>query len=237
MSNKNKIVLITGASTGLGKSLAFEFAKNNFELILASRNINRLKQISDKILEFGGKAYPFMLDIEHEDSVIKLKKFANEIGNIDVLINNAGFGKFDEIRNLKVEDWDKQLSVNLRGAFLVTKVFCSDMINQKKGIIVFINSVAGKKAYPFSSAYVASKFGLLGFSRSLREEMREHNVKVISVHPGAINTPFWNNIDANFSTKDMMNSGNVAQTILHAVLAPDNVVIEEIDIQRTLGDF
>ena len=104
-------------------------------------------------------------------------------------------------------------------------------------MFVFINSVAGKKAYPFSSAYVASKFGLLGFSRSLREEMREHNVKVISVHPGAINTPFWDNIDANFSTKDMMNSGNVAQTILHAVLAPDNVVIEEIDIQRTLGDF
>ena len=237
MKNKNKIALITGASTGLGKSLTFELSRNGFDVILASRNLDKLKQIAHKISKFGCRAHPFKLDVRSDESVNDLKKFAKDIGFIDVIINNAGFGKFDEIRNLEVQDWDEQMSVNLRGSFLVTKYFCKDMINLKKGTIVFINSVAGKKAYPYSSAYVASKFGLLGFSRSLREELREHNIKVISIHPGAINTQFWENVEADFSRDDMMDSDNVAKTIVHAVLTPDNVVLEEIDIQRTLGDF
>jgi len=237
MDNKKKIALITGASTGLGKSMALKLSKKGFDTILASRNFNKLEDISHQISGFGSRSYPFMLDVRNEESVNDLKNFTKDIGFIDVIINNAGFGKFDEIRNLEVKDWDEQMSVNLRGSFLITKYFCNDMINLKKGTIVFINSVAGKKAYPYSSAYVASKFGLLGFSKSLREELREHNIKVISVHPGAINTPFWENVEADFSKDDMMDSDNVAETIVHAVLAPDNVVLEEIDIQRILGDF
>ena len=237
MNDKKKIALITGASTGLGKSMALKLSKKGFDTILASRNFNKLEEISHQISGFGSRSYPFMLDVRNEQSVNDLKNFTKDIGFVDVIINNAGFGKFDEIRNLQVKDWDEQMSVNLRGSFLITKYFCNDMINQKIGTIVFINSVAGKKAYPYSSAYVTSKFGLLGFSRSLREELREYNIKVISVHPGAISTPFWENVEADFSKDDMMDSDNVAETIVHAVLAPDNVVLEEIDIQRTLGDF
>ena len=104
-------------------------------------------------------------------------------------------------------------------------------------MFVYINSVAGKKAYPYSSAYVASKFGLLGFSRSVRAELREHNIKVVSVHPGAVDTAFWNNVKGNFPRNEMMSSENVAKTIVHAICAPDNVVLEELDIQRIEGDF
>ena len=111
------------------------------------------------------------------------------------------------------------------------------MIVNKKGMFVYINSVAGKKAYPYSSAYVASKFGLLGFSRSIREELREYNIKVISVHPGAVDTALWDNIDVDFSRKEMMKSNNIAKSITYAICSPDNVVIEEMDIQRTKGDF
>ena len=99
------------------------------------------------------------------------------------------------------------------------------------------NSVAGKKGYAFSSAYVTSKFGLLGFSKSMRNELREHNIKVISVHPGAVDTNFWNNVEGDFPRDEMMSSENVAKSITHAILAPENVVLEEIDIQRTAGDF
>ena len=111
------------------------------------------------------------------------------------------------------------------------------MIEKKKGLLVYINSVAGKKAYPYSSAYVASKFGLLGFSRSIREELREQNIKVVSVHPGTVDTEFWSNVNVDFSRDEMMSSDNVAKSVVHAILAPDNIVIEEIDIQRTEGDF
>ena len=111
------------------------------------------------------------------------------------------------------------------------------MVSRKTGKLVFINSVAGINAYPYSSAYVASKFGLRGFTSSLREELREHNIKVISVHPGAIDTPFWNNVNADFPKDEMMSSDDVAESIVHAILAPNNVVQEEIIIRRTGGDF
>ena len=111
------------------------------------------------------------------------------------------------------------------------------MMQKRKGMLVYINSVAGKKAYPYSSAYVASKFGLLGFSRSIRRELREYNIKVISIHPGAVDTALWDNIDGDFPRNEMMNPDNVAKSIVHSISAPDNIVIEEIDIQRTEGNF
>ena len=237
MHKLNKIALITGASSGIGKSLSFELCKKGYHLILASRNTKRLNETANSVSDLGGKAHIVELDITSDESVEKLFIESKKVGFVDVVINNAGFGKFDRIQNIKTEDWDNQMSVNLRGAFLITKWFSSSMIDNKKGTFVYINSVAGKKAYPYSSAYVASKFGLLGFSRSIREELREHNIKVISIHPGAVDTDFWNNIDVDFPRDEMMSSDNVAKTISHAIFAPKNIVLEEIDIQRTEGDF
>ena len=111
------------------------------------------------------------------------------------------------------------------------------MIENKKGMFVYINSVAGKKAYPFSSAYVTSKFGLRGFSRSVREEFRDHGIKVVSIHPGAVDTGFWNKLNVDFPRREMMSCENIAKSIAHCIEAPDNLVIEEIDIQRIKGEF
>tara|TARA_Y100001970_G_C14141945_1_gene807627 strand:+ start:202 stop:915 length:714 start_codon:yes stop_codon:yes gene_type:complete len=237
MPNTNKIVLITGASSGIGKSLSLELCKKGYELILSSRNIDSLSETASRISKLGGKSHILDVDVSNEASVEQLFIKSQKIGFVDVVVNNAGFGKFDKIQDLDIHDWDRQLSVNLRGSFLVTKLFSQSMIDNKSGTIVFVNSVAGKKAYPYSSAYVASKFGLLGFSRSIREELREHNVKVISVHPGAVDTSFWENVDVDFPRAEMMSPDNVAKTIAHAISAPKNIVLEEIDIQRTEGDF
>ena len=129
------------------------------------------------------------------------------------------------------------MNTNLTGAFLMSKIVLKNMIIKKEGKIVFINSVAGKKAYPFSSAYVSSKFGLTGFASSLREELRQDNIKVISIHPGSIDTPFWDNINFDFPKDQMLSSKDVAQTIVEAILAPNNLVCEELVIRRTAGDF
>ena len=119
----------------------------------------------------------------------------------------------------------------------MSRYITESMINRKTGKLVFINSVAGINPYPYSSAYVASKFGLRGFTSSLREELREYNIKVISVHPGAINTPFWNNVNVDFPKDEMMNSDDVAESVVHAILAPNNIVQEEVVIRRTAGDI
>jgi len=110
-------------------------------------------------------------------------------------------------------------------------------IKQKSGKIVFINSGAGLKPFKNSSAYVASKYGLRGFASALREELREYNVKVISAFPGAVNTPLWDNKNAEDIREDMMNVKDLCKTIIHSINAPNNCVVEEILIKRNLGDF
>ena len=237
MSNQKKIALITGASSGIGRSLALELSSKGYELILSSRNIDLLNDVADNVSELGGKVHVIQMDIKDSSSVEELFVKSKKIGFVDIVVNNAGFGKFDKIQDIDIKDWDNQLSVNLRGSFLITKFFSKPMREKKKGMFVYINSVAGKKAYPYSSAYVASKFGLRGFSRSIRVELREHNIKVISVHPGAVDTAFWDNVKGDFPRGEMMSSKNIAESIVHSICAPDNVVVEELDIQRTKGDF
>ena len=235
--NSNKIAIITGASTGIGKHISIKLAENNHNVILISRSKNKLVEVEKKIKSLGKSCQLIVGDISKESTIKNIFSQINEIKNIDVLINNAGIGIFNKIENISCKEWDKQLNTNLKGSFLMTRYIVPQMIKNKTGKIVFINSIAGINAYPYSSAYVASKFGLRGFSSSLREELREHNIKVISIHPGAVNTPFWNNVKADFPREQMLSSIDVASSIVNAVMAPNNVVQEEIVIRRTGGDF
>ena len=160
-----------------------------------------------------------------------------EYGDVSVVINNAGLGKFSKVEDVTIEDWNRQLDVNLRASFLVSQAFIPSMKQRLNGTLAFMNSVAGKKGYAHSAAYVASKYGMRGLADSLREELREDNIKVISIHPGAVDTAFWDNIDFDFPRNEMMNSKNVAKSIVNAISAKGNIVVEELNIQRIKGDF
>ena len=232
-----KNILVTGASSGIGKYLAIELAKYNFNIILTSRTKDKLESTAKEIKQIGSTCQVITADLSDKDSINELYNQTLKIGFIDTVVNNAGFGKFDKLQDVSADDWDAQISVNLRAPFLITKLFSQPMIKNKRGMFVYINSVAGKKAYPFSSAYVSSKFGLRGFTRSIREEFRDYGIKVVSVHPGAVDTGFWDKLDVDFPRHEMMSSQNVAKTISHAITVPENIVLEEIDIQRTAGDF
>ena len=129
------------------------------------------------------------------------------------------------------------MNVNLRGAFLLTKMLIDDLKAKRKGTIVFTNSVAGLQAYKNSTAYVASKHGLRGFASSLREELREYDIKVVSVYPGAINTPLWDNMEMDDLRSEMMSSDDVADMIICAINSPNNCTVEEIVLRRVKGDF
>ena len=229
--------IVTGASTGLGKHISIKLSDNNFNLILISRNNKKLKIVEDLINKRNGKCSIISADISKESEIKKISSKINKFSKIDVLVNNAGIGIFNKIENMSISEWDKQLNTNLRGSFLMTKIVVDRMIDKKAGKIIFINSVAGLQPYPFSSAYVASKYGLRGFSSSLREELREHNIKVISIHPGAIDTPFWENVKGDFPREDMLSSEDVAASIVNTILAKNNIVHEEVVIRRTAGDI
>ena len=236
MSN-NKTAIITGGSTGIGKNISILLSQHQYDIILISRNKDSLELVKEEIKNLNNNCEIIPADLSKTEDFKKIFLKLKEINNIDVLVNNAGVGIFNKIENISSEEWDIQMDTNLKGAFLITKGIVPGMIKNKSGKIIFINSVAGLNPYPYSSAYVASKYGLRGFSSSLREELREHNIKVISIHPGAIDTPFWNNVKSNFPREEMLSAKDVSLSVVDAILAPNNVVQEELIIRRTAGDF
>jgi len=230
------VAIVTGASTGIGRELAVELS-NNYFVYLVSRNINNLNKTKEIIVNNKNDCDIIAADISDQESVEKIYNTIHNKNNIELLINNAGIAIFKDISNTSIDDWDKTINVNLRGSFLMTKFAVEIFKLKKTGKIVFINSGAGLKPFKDSSAYVASKYGLRGFASSLREELRQFNVKVISIFPGAVDTPLWNNKNVDNIRQDMMNVNDLCQTIIHSINAPNNCVVEEILIKRNLGDF
>ena len=232
-----KVAIITGASTGIGKHISVELSKKEYIVILISRSKDKLKSVKKIIDKNGHECIIIESDISKESSVDKIFKKIKSFNNIDILINNAGLGIFNKIENISNSDWDIQINTNLKGSFMMTRNIIPIMKKNKNGKIVFINSVAGLKPYPYSSAYVASKFGLRGFASSIREELREDNIKVISVHPGAIDTPFWNEIEGDFPREKMLSPIDISKSIVNSLLSRNNLVNEEIVIRSISGDL
>ena len=229
--------VITGASSGVGKSLAIQLSDAGYKVVLAARSEDKLNAIAEEIQKMGGNCLVVPTDVSQPEQINNLKDRTLEYGDVFVVINNAGLGKFCKIEDVTLEDWNRQLDVNLRASFLVSQAFIPGMKRRKKGTLVFMNSVAGKKGYPYSAAYVASKYGMRGLADSLREELREDNIKVISIHSGAVDTPFWDGAGVNFPREEMLDTNTLAQSIVHAIQSPGNFTIEELVVRRTAGDF
>ncbi len=230
------IAIITGASTGIGQSLSVKLSKQ-YLVYLISRNQDNLNKTKKLIEAQNNECKIIVADISQSESINMIYSQIEHKEKISLLINNAGMGVFKNITDTSIEDWDNTLNTNLRGSFLMTKMVIDDLKSKKNGKVVFISSVAGLQPYKNSTAYVSSKFALRGFASALREELRDFNIKVITVFPGAVNTPIWNDKNMEELRKDMMNSDDLSQTIIHAINAPNNCVTEEITIRRVLGDF
>ena len=230
------IAIITGASTGIGRSLAIKLS-DNYLVYLISRNKNNLNKTKELINSKNNDCRIIVSDISKIESTDDIYSQIENKEKIELLINNAGIGVFKSITDTSIDDWNDTLNTNLRGSFLMTKMIIDDLKSKKNGQIVFISSVAGIQPYKNSTAYVASKYGLRGFASALREELREFNIKVTTVFPGAVNTPIWNNKNMDELRKSMIKPDDLTETIIHAINAPNNCVTEEIIIRRTEGDF
>lgn len=237
MNNLKPVAVITGASSGIGKEISFKLAKLHYKVILISRNKDKLLDIKKDMENLNQECQIIVADISNVSITDKLKEQIKFPNQIKVVINNAGIGIFNRIQDISFEEWEMQINTNLRGSFLITQFFIPFMINNNHGKVLFMNSVAGLTPYPNATAYVASKYALRGFSASLREELREYDIKIISVHPGAVDTALWDKSGADFPREDMMSSNDVAEMTIQAILAPNNMVCEEIILRRTAGDF
>jgi len=234
----DRIAIITGGSSGLGSQIAYKLSQRGFHSVVIGRSKKRLEKIYNKITNSKGKCTVIQQDLCQENCSEAIKENIDKIkGNVEVVINNAGIGIFNNIEMITLKDWQKMISLNLTAAFIMTKLYVPEMKKNKKGILIYINSVAGKKGYPFSSGYAASKFALRGFANSVREELRDDGIKVVSIFPGAVDTPLWDDIDHKFDRKEMMTVEEVANSVLSTIDFKNISVIEELVIRRVKGDF
>lgn len=192
MKIKGKNILITGASSGIGKLLAFESARRGANLCIGARRIERLEEIKKEIKEkYGCKVIALRLDVKDKRSVKNFVGAALEnMDSIDVVINNAGVGLHAPLEKTEEEDYDYVMNTNVKGAYFILKEVIPVMKQQYHGIIVNISSLAGYVGMPFHSIYSMSKFAIRGLTESLRMELKPYRIKVIGVYPGPISTEF-----------------------------------------------
>jgi hypothetical protein len=194
-SLKNKVVFITGASSGFGADAARLFAKEGAIVVLAARRMDRLTALADEIRLAGGQAFPLQLDVTELVQIVAAVRTALEIyGRIDILVNNAGLGGLNWLETFDpTAEIDMQLNVNLRGTMQLTRAVLPSMLTRKSGHIINMSSVAGLIAAPLYTVYAATKFGMRGFTDALRREVGVLGVQVSGMYPGPANTEFGQN--------------------------------------------
>ena len=241
---QGKVALITGASRGIGRALALAFAREGAQLSLWGRSMRGLNSV---VREIGKKRstrqsagsrniLPLSVDVSKERNVTRgVERVLNHFQKVDILVNNAGFAAFKSVLETPVEDWDRMMAVNLRGAFLSTKAVLPSMLKRRKGDIVLMASIAGREGFPEWSGYCASKFGLVGFAKSLAKEVRRKGVRVITVCPGAVDTSLWKDHPNPPDPKEMLKPEEVAEAVLDLLTFSNVAVIDEVVITPRKG--
>ena len=192
MDFKNKIVLITGASSGIGRQTAIEFAKLGSSIILVARRKDKLEQVENELKQFNVKTLVCSCDVSKKDQVEKMSKIVLEkLNSIDILVNNAGFAIYGSVYDLSVNDIESQMETNYFGMVYCTKNFLPLMLEKKSGHIVNVASVAASFGLPGIASYCASKFAMLGFSEGLKHELNGTGVGITVVSPIMVKTDFF----------------------------------------------
>lgn len=232
MAEKKKIIWITGASAGIGKSLAEVFVNHGHYVAGTARRIDKLNQIRETL---GEKFVPIELDISNKQSVEKVFVQLNSEFVIDALINNAGITSFRKAIEDSVETLENIIQTNLLGSIYSIRNVLPNMIERKEGTIINILSVVTQKIFTGSSAYSASKSGLLAYTQVLREELRDKNIRVINVSPGPTATDIWPEKALDKYSERMMKPEAITNLIYKIYEEKSNLVAEEIVLSPITG--
>ncbi|MEJ2903750.1 3-ketoacyl-ACP reductase [Pedobacter panaciterrae] len=234
-SLKGKNAIITGAGKGIGKAMAIALAQEGVNIGLMARTISDLQILAEELKQYGVKtaiATVDVSDIENvNDAVTKVK---SELGVIDILINNAGTASFGPFLELEPSRWEEIVKVNLFGAYYTTRAVLPEMIERKTGDIINISSTAGKNGAAVTSAYSASKFGLIGMSESLMQEVRKHNIRVSTLLPSTIATDMAKDLKLTDGNPDkVMQPEDFAELVVAQLKLNRRVFVKEAGLWST----
>ncbi|AFZ44206.1 short-chain dehydrogenase/reductase SDR [Halothece sp. PCC 7418] len=229
--------LITGASSGIGKETARAFAQAGVDLALVGRSQERLK---DVIAEIEGQVIvkPYLIDLAEVATVKdQLQAAVTDFGGIDILVNNAGMGYTNPLHETPLEDWQQVINLNLTSVFQCIQGVLPTLRNRGGGTIINVASIAAHNPFPSWGAYSVSKAGVITLSKALSGEEKENGIRVISIAPGAVNTPLWDTdtVKMELDRSAMLDPKVVAQTIVQAALMPPQAVIEEMTLMPSAG--
>src|SRR3989338_9748475 len=231
MKLKDKVALVTGAGSGIGKAVSLLFAKEGATVILTGRHLNSLKLAENEIKDSNGKAESFAMDIADREQINKtIKKIIEKYKKIDILVNNAGIAKWNSIENTTYEEFYEHVNVNLIGYFNCIKEVVPFMIKQKSGSIINIITSTVKKTRAERVAYAASKYGQAGLSNAVHEDLKDKGISVIAVYPGKTDTTIHDPYIGKDSEerKKLLRPEMVAEIILKAALIPVSEDVKEL---------
>ena len=224
MNFKDKVVLITGASSGIGKESAIEFAKLGANIVLVARRKEKLEQVADELKKFNVTILTCQCDVSNKDQVKEMSKTVlEEFDSVDILVNNAGFAIYGSVSDLTIDEIESQMETNYFGMIYCIKNFLPSMLGKQSGHIVNVASVAASFGLPGIASYCASKFAMLGFSEGLKHELKNTGVGITVVSPIMVRTNFFEHPSFEKMPKfspTSLSSKTVAKTILKAANSP-----------------
>ncbi len=240
----NRIAIITGASSGIGRATAELLAGNEFDVVITGRRSAQLESLKEKIrADTASDVLPLAFDIRDRKAVEEaVEKLKGKWRDVDLLVNNAGLAAgLSHIQEGNVEDWEQMIDTNLKGLLYITRLISPGMVERGRGHIINIGSIAGKEAYEKGNVYNATKFAVDGLTRAMRIDLVEHGIKVTSVNPGAAETEFSmvrfkgdeERAGKVYEGFTPLHAEDIAEAILFAVTRPPHVNIEDLTIMAT----
>lgn len=237
-SQNQRRALITGASSGIGKATALAFAQAGIDVALVSRSQDKLDAIATMAREAGVEAKAYALDLAKIEQVkSEISAIATDFAPLDILVNNAGMGYTNPLLETPLSDWQRVIDLNLTSVFQCILGVLPAMRQQQRGTIINVASIAGQQPFPEWGAYSVSKAGLIALSQTLAAEERSHGIRVVTLCPGAVNTPIWDTdaVQVDLNRSAMLTPEIVAQLILHAVMMPEQAVIDSVTLMPSAG--
>jgi NADP-dependent 3-hydroxy acid dehydrogenase YdfG len=233
-----KTILITGASKGIGKAIALSLAGLDTNLGLVARSKKELEALQAEVIALGSKAEIFVGSVADETFVnTTIQTMLQVFGQVDVLINNAGYGVFGNAEDITATDWDEQFATNTKGTFLFCKAVIPGMKALKNGHIINIASDVAKRTFPGGSLYCASKYAQHAFSDAIRKELRPFEIKVSVVYSGLVDSSFHAEPQGSAGHGDWLKNQDMANAIRYIISQPKHVVIDELMIHPLSQDY
>lgn len=230
---RDKVALVTGAGRGIGRVIGLALARHGATAVLVARTRKQVEAVAEEIRAAGGKALSIAADVgEEADVVACFRRVRDELGRLDVLVNNAGVGRFGPIAEMAAADFDAVMRVNVRGTFLCCREAMRLMQHQKSGYIINIGSVTGFRGYVNQGAYSASKHAMMGLTKALAIEGQRDGIRVSAILPGGVDTEMIGDARPDLDRSTLMQPEDVADAVMYLLSLSNRAAVDEIYVRR-----